>query len=107
MSAEEGQQHPIKVYLYIWGLLFILSLFSYLVDYYHVEGVLRWTLILIFMMAKAGFIVAVFMHMNWERLAIKYAILGPPLVLLVFVALMVYESDYTFLTRDIFFDGGA
>jgi len=49
----------------------------------------------------------VFMHMNWERLAIKYAILGPPLVLLVFVALMVYESDYTFLTRDIFFDGGA
>ncbi len=107
MSGDEGQQHPIKVYLYIWGLLFILSLFSYLVDYYHLEGMLRWSLILIFMMVKAGFIVAVFMHMNWERLAIKYAILGPPLVLLVFVALMVYESDYTFLTRDIFFDGGA
>ena len=41
---------------------------------------LRWTLILLFMFLKAGFIVAIFMHMNWERLALKLAILVPPLV---------------------------
>ncbi|NGX96443.1 MAG: cytochrome C oxidase subunit IV, partial [Candidatus Afipia apatlaquensis] len=49
----------------------------------------------------------VFMHMAWERLALSYAILLPPLVLLVFVAIMVLESDYTFLTRIVFFKSGA
>ena len=28
----EGQTHPIGVYLKVWGLLFVLSTLSYLVD---------------------------------------------------------------------------
>ena len=95
----EGVQHPIKVYLWIWLLLFVFSTFSYLVDFYRLQGMLRWSLILIFMLLKAGFIVAIFMHMAWERLALKLAILVPPLALLVFVGLMAIEGDYTFLTR--------
>ena len=55
------------------------------------------------MMLKAGLIVAVFMHMAWERLALVYAILLPPVLVLVFVAIMVFESDYTLLTRELFF----
>ena len=51
------------------------------------------------MLLKAGLIVAVFMHMAWERLALIYAILLPPLCLLVLVGLMASEGDYTFLTR--------
>ncbi len=72
-------------------------------DYFHVQGHLRWTLILLFMVLKAGLIVAVFMHMAWERLALVYAILLPPVLVLVFVAIMVFESDYTLLTRLFFF----
>ncbi|HLS82696.1 MAG TPA: cytochrome C oxidase subunit IV family protein [Steroidobacter sp.] len=94
-----GQQHPIRIYLWIWGLLFVFSTLSYMVDYYQLQGVLRWTLIIVFMLAKATFIVAVFMHMAWERLALKLVILGPPLALLVLIALMAIEGDYTFLTR--------
>jgi cytochrome c oxidase subunit 4 len=104
-THAEGQQHPIKVYLWIWLLLFVFSTFSYLVDYMHLEGALRWALILIFMMLKAGFIVAIFMHMAWERLALKTALLIPLLCLLVLIALMVIEADYTFLSRIVFFDG--
>jgi cytochrome c oxidase subunit IV len=96
---EQHQQHPIAIYLWIWGLLFVLSTFSYLIDYYHLQGYLRWSLILIFMLLKAGFIVAIFMHMAWERLALKFAILIPPLCLLILVGLMAIEGDYTFLTR--------
>jgi cytochrome c oxidase subunit 4 len=48
--AAEGQQHPIKLYLVVWGLLFVLSALSYLVDYFHLQGYLRWSLILLFMM---------------------------------------------------------
>ena len=102
----QGQQHPIGIYLWIWGLLFVLSFFSYMVDYFHLHGMLRWSLILLFMILKAGLIVAVFMHMAWERLALIYAILVPPVLLLVFVALMTLESDYTFLTRETFFGIG-
>jgi len=99
MAHTEGQQHPLKIYLWIWFLLFVLSAFSYAVDYFHLEGYLRWTLILVFMFLKAGFIVAIFMHMAWERLALIFAILVPPLCLLVFIALMAIEGDYTFITR--------
>jgi cytochrome c oxidase subunit IV len=105
-SHAEGQQHPIKVYLVVWGWLFVLSAFSYLVDYFGFESYLRWFLILTFMILKAGLIVAVFMHMAWERLALAYAILLPPVAVLVFVAIMTFESDYTALTRMIFFGPG-
>jgi cytochrome c oxidase subunit 4 len=107
MAHTEKQQHPISVYLWIWGLLFVLSFFSYMVDYLNFEGFLRWSLILIFMISKAGLIVAVFMHMAWERLALLYAILIPPVLVLVFVGLMVFESDYTFLTRIVYFKAGG
>ncbi len=103
MAHAQGQQHPISVYLWIWGLLFVLSTMSYLVDYFNFEGYLRWSLILIFMILKAGLIVAIFMHMAWERLALMYAILVPPLAILVFVGIMSLESDYTIFTRILFF----
>lgn len=102
-TPAHGQQHPIGVYLKIWGLLFVLSTMSYLVDYFHVHGTLRWTLIIVFMIAKAGLIVSVFMHMMWERLALVYAILLPPLALLVLMVLMAAEADHTFGTRLLFF----
>jgi cytochrome c oxidase subunit IV len=98
-AHAEGQQHPIRIYLWIWLLLFVLSTFSYLVDYFQIQGVMRWTLIILFMLLKAGFIVAIFMHVAWERLALKLVILVPPLALLVLIALMAIEGDYTFLTR--------
>ncbi|HJW12612.1 MAG TPA: cytochrome C oxidase subunit IV family protein [Albitalea sp.] len=102
-TGEQHQQHPIGLYLKVWGLLFVLSTMSYLVDYFHFQGLMRWSLILIFMILKAGLIVAVFMHMAWERLALIYAILVPPLCVLVLVGLMWAEADYTFLTRLLFF----
>jgi cytochrome c oxidase subunit IV len=40
------------------------------------------------------------MHMAYERLALMYAILLPPVAVLVFLAIMMEESEYTFLTRD-------
>ena len=106
-AAEAQQQHPIKLYLVVWGWLFVLSFLSYLVEYYHVQGALRWVLVLFFMSLKAGLIVAVFMHMAWERLTLVYAILTPPLAVLLFVAIMQLESAHTFFTRDLFFGLGV
>jgi cytochrome c oxidase subunit IV len=102
-SHAKGQQHPIKLYLVVWGWLFVLSTCSYMVDYLGIHGNLRWSLIVLFMVLKAGLIVAVFMHMAWERLALAYAILLPPVLVLVFVSIMVFESDYTHFLRILFF----
>lgn len=102
-AHAEGQQHPIRLYLVVWGWLFVLSTCSFLVDYLNVQGYLRWFLILLFMVVKAGLIVAVFMHMAWERLALMYAILVPPGAVLMFVAIMAFESDYTHVTRIAYF----
>ena len=105
-AHAEGQQHPIGIYLKIWGLLFILSTASYLVDYFHFQGYLRWFLIIVFMLMKAGLIVAVFMHMVWERLALMYAILVPTMLLMVLLGIGALEADYTFFTRGVFFMKG-
>lgn len=102
-AQAHGQQHPIKLYLLVWTLLFVLSACSYLVDYFDFHGLLRWTLIIVFMMLKAGLIVAIFMHMAWERLALVVAILTPPLAVLVLMAMMAWEGDYTNYLRVFFF----
>jgi cytochrome c oxidase subunit IV len=104
-AQEHGQQHPLGVYFKIWALLFVLSAASYMVDYMHLQGLLRWSLIIVFMLLKAGLIVAVFMHMMWERLALIYAIVVPPLLLMVLLGIGALEADYTFVTRGTFFDG--
>jgi cytochrome c oxidase subunit 4 len=107
MAHTQGQQHPIGIYLKIWALLFILSTGSYLVDYFHFQGYLRWFLIVVFMLLKAGLIVSVFMHMLWERLALMYAILVPTLLLLVLLGIGALEGHYTFFTRGAFFGPGS
>ena len=50
------------------------------------------------MLLKAGLIVAVFMHMVWERLALARDP-GAAAVLLILIGLMAIEGDYTFVTR--------
>jgi cytochrome c oxidase subunit 4 len=100
-EVAEGQQHPISIYLWIWGLLFVLSGFSYMVDYLQFQGYLRWTLILLFMFLKAGLIISIFMHMAWERMALITTILLPPIALLFLIAFMAIEGDHIFAIREI------
>jgi cytochrome c oxidase subunit 4 len=100
--AEEGQQHPLKIYWIMWAALFILSGLSYWTDFWN-DGPLRTAAILTFMMMKASGIVLIFMHMGWERPALKLAILGPPVAILVLIWLMATEGNYTYLTRIEFF----
>lgn len=98
MAHAEGQQHPLAIYFWIWGLLFVFSAASYGTDFLD-HGFFRWGLILLFMFLKAGFIIAIFMHMAWERIALIYAILGPPVLLLFLIGFMAVEGEYTEGTR--------
>ncbi len=95
--------HPFALYIKIWILLFILSTCSYLVDFFQVQGYWRWALVLTFMMLKAGLIISVFMHLVWEKIALKVLIILPPLCLFVLISLMAIEAIYTEDSRRTYF----
>ena len=103
IKKEQGTTHKLGIYLWIWGLLFVLSFFSYMVDWLQYQGLLRWTLILIFMFLKAGLIMAFFMHLFWERYTLVNVLLWPMTAIACFVGLMVAESRYTVFTRLVYF----
>ena len=106
-QKKESDSGSLAHYYYVWILLFVLSTFSYLVDFFHLHGGLRWTLVLIFMMLKAGFIVSVFMHLGLERFALKTLVLLPPGVILVLVSFMAWEGEYTTGSRAESFSGSG
>ena len=106
-NYKKTTTHNIGIYLWIWGLLFVFSTFSYLVDWYNLQGLLRWSLIVFFMLIKAGLIMAIFMHLYWERWAIVNVLLWPMTAIMVFIGIMVAESEYTFFTRALFFVMGG
>ena len=105
--AEGTQQHPLKIYFQVWILLFVFSAFSYMVDWFQFQGLLRWTLILTFMFLKAGLIMAFFMHLFWERYALVNVLLWPMTAIACFVGLMVAEGKYTLFSRLFYFFVGG
>ena len=107
LTHYKKQSHKIGVYLWIWALLFVFSFFSYMVDYLDFEGTIRWTLIVIFMLSKAALIMAIFMHLFWERYAIVNVLLWPMTLMLLFVGIMAAESEYTLFTRLFYFIAGS
>lgn len=102
-THEEHKQPPVALYMQVWGWLFVLSFLSYLVDYNDLQGFWRWFLVLLFMLAKASLIVAIFMHVRWERPSLVYALLIPPLVLLILVLFLAIEGEYITLLRSEYF----
>ena len=72
MAAEEGQQHPLKIYWIMWIALFVLSAFSYATDFMD-DGAVRTTLILTFMMLKAaGLVLLVVLILVGALMPLKY-----------------------------------
>ena len=63
-KEEQTSTQKIGIYLWIWLLLFVLSFFSYMVDWYQFQGMLRWSLILFFMFLKAGLITVSYTHLT-------------------------------------------
>ncbi|NRB39467.1 MAG: cytochrome C oxidase subunit IV family protein [Pseudomonadales bacterium] len=107
MNSSTGITHqtppPISLYLKVWLALFILSTFSYMVDYLQLQGMLRWGLIISFMLLKASLIVSIFMHVFWERWALIGSLIAVPTLLISLIILMAIEADFIHLNRLLFF----
>ena len=106
-QKEQTTTHKIGIYLWIWGLLFVLSFCSSMVDWFQFQGLVRWILIVTFMLLKAGLIMAFFMHLFWERYALVNVLLWPMTVIVCFILLMAAEGKYTVFTRLFYFFVGG
>ncbi len=107
MAQEHGQHPAIGTYVKVWGMLFVLAACSYAVAYFGVPGLLRWVLLVVLMLMQAGLIVALLMNLVWERLALVFAILLPPTLLVVLIAIGALDGLSTHLDRNAFFDAPA
>ena len=107
MAQEHGQQPPIATYVRVWGLLFILAACSYSVGYFGVQGLPRWILLIVLMLLQAGLIIALLMHLVWERLALVFAIILPPTLLISLIGIGALDGLSTYLTRNAFFEPPA
>ncbi len=103
MTQQHSQQPLIGTYVKVWGLLFVLAGASYSVGAFGVEGPLRWILLIVLMLLQAGLIVSILMHLVWERLALVYAILVPPLLLVTLISIGALDGKYTVSLRNTFF----
>lgn len=103
MSNQHVQSHPLKTYFWVWGWLFVLSVCSYLTDLSPLEGVAKWFLITLFMLMKAGLIMAVFMHLQWERLSLVTLIVVLPGALLFALMVFGFEGNHVVGVREQFF----
>lgn len=103
MAQEHGQQPPIATYVKVWALLFVLAGTSYAVGASHIEGLLRWFLLVVLMLLQAGLIVSLLMHLVWERLALVFAIILPPMLLITLIGIGALDGLYTVDTRNLFF----
>lgn len=102
-DATAQQEHSIGLYLKVWLLLFVLSAGSYMVDYFQFQGYLRWSLVVLFMLLKAGLIVSVFMHFAWERAAFKVLLLVPMIFIVALTITMTIEGEYIHALRLMFY----
>ena len=103
MAQEHGQQPMLGTYVKVWGLLFVLAAAAYCVGYFDVPTPLRWILLVILMLLQAGLIIAVLMHLVWERLVLVYVILVPPLLLVTLISIGALDGIYTVSVRNSFF----
>jgi cytochrome c oxidase subunit IV len=94
-------------YVKVWGMLFVLAAMAYGVGAFNVQGPLRWILLIVLMLLQAGLIVSMLMHLVWERLALVFAIILPPTLLITLIGIGALDGLSTVSTRNIFFSAGA
>jgi len=100
MSNEHAQQPDIGIYFKVWGLLFVLAGTSYCIAYFGVGQPLKAILLLALALGQAGLIVAVLMHLVWERVIVAYLMFVPPMLLASFLAICFTDGSYTNRTRE-------
>lgn len=106
-SEEEGKTIRKKIFQ-VTILLSLVTAVEVLLGVYVKQGSELWPLIkwlfIVMTLIKAGYIVAIFMHLADERKSLRYLIVMPDLVFIVYIFyVLVSESNYLNLVWSTYF----
>ncbi|MGK2907129.1 MAG: cytochrome C oxidase subunit IV family protein [Desulfuromonadales bacterium] len=93
MSEQHAHIVPYKTFLVIWVALLILTGITIAVAQYNLGALNIWVALGIATL-KAGLVVAVFMHMQYENRLFKLSLLSALAILAIFIGLTFFDVLY-------------
>lgn len=93
MSEEHAHIVPYKTFLVIWIILLILTAVTVAVAQYNLGALNIWVALGIATL-KSALVIAVFMHMKYESLLFKLALLSALAILAIFIGLTFVDVLY-------------
>jgi cytochrome c oxidase subunit 4 len=93
MSEEHAHIVPYKTFLIIWVALLILTGITIAVAQYNLGALNIWVALGIATL-KAGLVVAVFMHMQYENRLFKLSLLSALAILAIFIGFTFFDVLY-------------
>lgn len=97
-GEEEGKAIRKKI-VQVTILLSVVTAIEVLLGVYVKQGTDMWPIVkwlfIVMTLIKAGYIVAIFMHLGDERKSLRYAIIMPDLLFIVYILfILITESNY-------------
>ena len=93
MSEEHSHIVPYKTFLIVWSALLVLTAITVWVAQYDLGALNIWVALGI-ASVKSGLVVAYFMHMKYEQLLFKLALLAALLILAIFIGFTFFDVLY-------------
>ncbi|MCS7223796.1 MAG: cytochrome C oxidase subunit IV family protein [Armatimonadetes bacterium] len=100
MAEGSSKPHPpVKIYLQVLFLLFLLSTVAYFIDLMQMAMVIKALLLISIALMKAGLIAGYFMHLRFERITLVYVLVAPLILLIGLVAAVMPDGRSVLLSR--------
>jgi cytochrome c oxidase subunit IV len=94
--SEQAIGGTAKTFLWVWGLLLVITVVEVLLAYFHVPLLIMLTLLLGLSVIKAVYIIAYFMHLKFERFTL-FLVLFPSLVFCVLLLFIFMPDSFRLL----------
>ena len=91
-AAEEQKHHPKSIFLWVWGVLLVLTGVEVFLAYQNMELIRMLTLLMGLSIVKAALIIGYFMHMKYEISRMKWITMTSLTVCLVLMCIFLPDA---------------
>jgi cytochrome c oxidase subunit 4 len=91
-AAEEQKHHSKSTFLWVWGILLVLTGVEVYLAYQNMELIRMLTLLMGLSIVKAALIIGYFMHMKYEMSRMKWMTMGSLTVCLVLMCIFLPDA---------------
>jgi len=91
-AAEEQKHHPKSIFLWVWGVLLVLTGVEVFLAYQNMELIRMLTLLMGLSIVKAALIIGYFMHMKYEISRMKWITMTSLTICLVLMCIFLPDA---------------